>query len=329
MALQKITDIQKIARDCYSGNVGKYTKDQAEDVLRAEILEICGGTWSYTNFQKNKWDVYALVQEMVTVNLNRLSREAFSDFTEVKNFELGDSPEFNVKNTNLFKVGIVADGINSTRRQKKIGSKLRTTAFKMIIAMYDNFDSFMAGRTDWRDMTDTLVESFNQEIANQIARAFEGAYTDIGNNLKTSTNAAGVDAELSKIINKVEGATGKKAIVYGTAEALGNIVGAGADMDKDDKRNFGQLKMFKGTSLVKLQNAYDDVAGTWALRNDMIYVIPGGEKIIRVGYEGSATMIEDTTGMHRDDQQVEMTMMQKMHLAVLMAAKFGALQITA
>lgn len=326
-----LTDIQKLARDCYMGklNLEKYSKEQAEDVLRNTVLELVGGEWTYGNFQKNKWEVYALVQEMVDVNINRLTREAFSDFTEVANYDLGNSPEFRVKNKNLFKVAVIADGINSIRRQRKLDSKLQTSAFKLAIAIYEEFDRFITGRIDWQDLVDTLSESFNQEIATQIAVAFEGAYSDINTNLKKSTNAAGVDVELKKIINKVEAATGRRCRVYGTAEALGNIQGTGSELDKNDRRNFGMVTTFQGTPLVKLQNAYDEVNNKWAIRNDMLYVIPDGEKIIKLGLEGGVTVLEDTTGMSRDDQQVEMVMMQKMHLGVLVSAKFGAIQITA
>lgn len=324
-----LTDIQKLSRDLYAGKLEKYSKSEGEDVLRNAITEIVGGEWTYGNFQKNKWDVYALVQEMVDVNINRLTRDAFNDFVEVSNYALGDSPEFRIKNRNLFKVAIIADGINSVRRQRKLESKLRTSAFKLAIGIYEEFDRFVTGRIDWTDLVDTLSESFNQEIATQIANAFQNAYNDIHANLKKSTNSAGVDAELKTLINKVEAATGRKVRVYGTAEALGNIVGAGANIDKEDKRNFGTIKLFNGTPLVKLQNAYDETTNTWAIKNDMLYIIPDGEKIIRMGLEGGVTVLEDTTGITRDDQQVQMIMMQKMHLGVLVAAKFGALQITA
>lgn len=327
MAIAKLTDLQTVARDCYYGNVEKYSKNAAEDVLRASILEIVGGEWNYTNFQKNKWDVYALVQEIVDVNVNRLSREAFEDFTEVVNTALGDAPTFKVKNKNLFKVAVIADGINSTRRQKKLDSKVQTSAFKLVISIYDEFDNFVTGRIDWKGLVDNVSESLNHEIATQIAIVFEGAYDTINANLKKSTNAAGVDTELKKIINKVESATGKKVVVYGTAEALGNIQGTGSNTDKDDVRNFGQLQMFNGTKLVKLQNAYDEVNNKWALKNDMLFCIPEGEKIIKLGLEGGVNILDDTTGTSRDDQQVGMTMMQKTHIGILVAAKFGAVQI--
>lgn len=330
MALAKLTDIQKLARDCYRGNVTQYSKDKAEDVLKAEIMEKVGGEWSYTNFQKNKWDVYALIQEIIDVDLVSLSEEAFKQFCEVKNFNLGDAPEFKIKNNSLFKVGIIADGINSTRRQRKLGSKVKTDAFKLAIATYEELDRFIAGRIDWKDFVDTVVASFNHEIATQITNAFGQAYSEIGTHLKVSTNEAGVDEELKKIINRVKGATGKNVEVYGTAEALGKVKGVGALVDADDKREIGYVKVFNGTKLVELPNTFNDTTGEWALDNGVLYVLPvGGDKIVRLGYEGGVTILEDTTGSTRDDQQIEMTYQQKIHLSVLVAAKFGAVEITA
>lgn len=329
MALAKLTDIQKVAKDCYVGNVEKFSKNAANDVLRAEIIEKVGGEWSYTNFQKNKWDVYALIQEIIDVDLVNLSEEAFKQFCEVRNFELGDAAEFVVKNNTLFKVGIIADGINSTRRQRKLGSKLRTDAFKLAIATYEELDRFLAGRIDWKEYVDCVVASFNHEIATQITNAFGQAYSEIGTNLKVSTNAEGVDAELKKIINRVKGATGKNVEVYGTAEALGKIAGAGALVDATDKREIGYVQVFNGTKMVELPNTYNEVTNEWALSNDVLYVLPVGEPVVRLGYEGGVTILEDTTGTHRDDQQIEMTYMQKIHVAVLVAAKFGAVEITA
>ena len=328
MALAKLTDIQKIARDCYTGNVEKYSKNAANDVLRAEIIERVGGEWNYANFQKNKWDVYALLQEIIDVDLVNLSEEAFKQFCEVKNFELGDAPEFKIKNNSLFRVGIIGTGINSTRRQRKLGSKVRTDAFKLAIASYEELDRFIAGRIDWKEYVDTVVASFNHEIATQIVGAFGQAYSEIGTNLKVSTNAEGVDEELKAIINRVKGATGKNVEVYGTAEALGKVKGAGALVDADDKREIGYVKVFNGVKLVELPNTYNEATGEWALDNNVLYVIPVGEKVVRLGYEGGVTVLEDTTGTHRDDQQIEITYMQKIHVAVLVAAKFGAVEIT-
>lgn len=328
MAIANLTDLQKIARDCYFGKVEKYSKHGAEEVLRKEILEAVGGEWTYTNFQKNKWDVYALIQEIINIDLVSLSEEAFKDFCEVKNFELGDAPEFKIRNNNLFKVGVIANGINSTRRQRKLGARLRTDSFKLSIATYEELDRFVTGRIDWKDLVDTVVESLNHEIASQIVIAFENAYDDINSNLKESVNASGVDKAIKGIAGKVKGATGKKVAIYGTSEAIANIEGVGAIADLNDKRELGYVQIVGGNKIVELPNTYNDATGKWALRNDMLYIIPDGEKIVRLGYEGGVTILEDTTGTSRDDQQVEMTMLQGIHLAILVAAKFGAVEIT-
>ena len=321
MALAKLTDLQKLAMDCYEGKVQNYTNGNPEDALRNEIIEKVGGEWTYYNFQKAKWDVYALIGEMIGQNVSRLSAETFADFCEVRDFMLGDKVQFEVKNTDLYKVANIADGVNSTRRQRLLGKRIPTTAYKLAIAIYEELDRFLAGRIDWRAMVENVSASFNQEIANQIAKAMEGAYEQLNSNFVKSGTYS--DKELQTLIAKVEAATGQKVTIYGTAEALANVEGAGALIDKEDTRNYGFVQLFNGTKMVKINNVYDEINDKWALRNDVLYVIPAGEKIVRLGFEGDVTILEDTTGTSRDDQQIEMLLMRKVHLGILSTAKFG------
>ena len=321
MALAKLTDLQKLALDCYEGKVKNYTNGNPEDVLRKEIIEKVGGEWTYYNFQKAKWDVYALLSEMISVNVSRLSAETFADFCEVKDFALGDKVEFQVKNTDLYKVANIAEGVNSTRRQRLLGKRIPTTSFKLAIAIYEELDRFLANRIDWKSMVENVSASFNQEVANQIAKAMEGAYEQLNSNFVKSGTYS--DKDLQTLVAKVEAATGQKVAIYGTAEALANVQGAGALIDAEDNRNYGFVQLFNGTKMIKINNVYDEINDKWALRNDVLYVIPAGEKIIRLGFEGDVTILEDTTGTSRDDQQIEMLLMRKMHLGVLSTAKFG------
>ncbi len=325
MALAKMTDLQKLAMDCYEGKVKNYANGNPEDVLRNEIIEKVGGEWNYYNFQKNKWDVYALIGEMISVNVSRLSADAFADFCEVKDYALGDKVEFIVKNTDLFKVANIADGINSTRRQRLLGKRVQTTAFKLAVAIYEELDRFLAGRIDWRAMVDNVSASFTQEVANQIAKAMEGAYEQLNSNFVKSGTYS--DKELQTLIAKVEAATGQKCAIYGTSEALANVEGAGALIDAEDTRNFGYVQLFNGTKMIKINNVYDEVNDKWALKNNVLYIIPAGEKIVRLGFEGDVTILEDTTGTSRDDQQIEMLLMRKMHLGILSTSKFGFFEI--
>ena len=59
----------------------------------------------------------------------------------------------------------------------------------------------------------------------------------------------------------------------------------------------------------------------------MLLVLPVGEKIVKLGFEGDLMTIENTDGTVRDDQQIEFFMQRKMHLGVLVASRFGAYEI--
>ena len=325
MALAKLTDIQKLALDCYNGKVENFSVKDGEDTLRNEILGMVGGTWDYYSYQENKHKISRLISEVITVKMNELTAESFSQFCEVRDYALGDKVEFTVKNTNLFKVANIAGGKNSTRRQRLMGKKVPTVAYKMAVAMYEEFDRFLAGRIAWSELVNTVAASFQHEIAMQISDAIQSAYTITHQNLKISGNYA--DAELRKLIAKVKGATGQEVVIYGTPTALGQVDGANSIADLNDKREFGYLKVFEGTPMLELPQTYNVEENKFGVKDNLLLVLPVGEKIVKLGFEGQLMTIENTDGTVRDDQQIEFFMQRKCHLGVLVASRFGAYEI--
>lgn len=326
MAMIKMTELQKISVDAYNGKVDKFSVTDAEQLIREKLLECVGGTWNYRQFKKNEHDFYALIEELITINLSNLAVEDFGDWVEVKDFALGDKIEFRVQNTNLFKVGVIATGTNTIRRQRMLDSKVPTTAYKMAIAIYEEFDKFIAGRIDWALLVDKVSKSFNREVALQASKALQGAYNSAQAHLKKEGTYS--DAELSKLVAKVKGLTGQDVAIYGTSEAIENIQGANCLADLADRRAYGYVKEFKGVPVIELPQTYDAVNDTWGVDNKLIYIIPAGEKIVRLGFEGDAMVIENTDGTNRNDQQIEYKFQRMMHLGVLSTARFGIFKIT-
>ncbi len=242
MAMIKMTELQKISVDAYNGKVDKFSVTDAEQLIREKLLECVGGTWNYRQFKKNEHDFYALIEELITINFSNLAVEDFGDWVEVKDFALGDKIEFRVQNTNLFKVGVIATGTNTIRRQRMLDSKVPTTAYKMAIAIYEEFDKFIAGRIDWALLVDKVSKSFNREIALQVSKAIQGAYNSVHTNLKKTGTYS--DAELSKLVAKVKGLTGQDVAIYGTSEAIENIQGANCLADLADRRAYGYVKSY-------------------------------------------------------------------------------------
>ena len=326
MAMIKMTELQKISVDAYNGKVDKFSVTDAEQLIREKLLECVGGTWNYRQFKKNEHDFYALIEELITINLSNLAVADFGDWVEVKDFALGDKIEFRVQNTNLFKVGVIATGTNTIRRQRMLDSKVPTTAYKMAIAIYEEFDKFIAGRIDWALLVDKVSKSFNREVALQVSKALQGAYNSVHTNLKKDGTYS--DAELSKLVAKVKGLTGQDVAIYGTSEAIENIQGANCLADLADRRAYGYVKEFKGIPVIELPQTYDAANDAWGVDNKIIYIIPAGEKIVRLGFEGDAMVIENTDGTNRNDQQIEYKFQRMMHLGVLSTARFGVFKIT-
>lgn len=274
MALMKMTELQQLSYDAYNGKVDKFSVQDAETLIREKLVECVGGKWNYRQFKKNEHDFYALIEELITINLSNLTVEQFDEWVEVKDFELGDKIEFRVENTNLFQVGNIATGTNTIRRQRMLDSKLPTTAYKMSIAIYEEFDKFLAGRIDWTRLVDKVGKSFNREVALQISRAVQNAYSSIHANLKYEGTYS--DAQLSKLISKVKGICGTEVAIYGVSDAIENIVGAECLADLADRRAYGYVKEFKGTKVIELPQTYDAINDKWGVRNDILYVVPAG-----------------------------------------------------
>lgn len=318
-----IKALKDLSNDILNKRVSNYA--QCEDALRKEIIEICGGYWDQYSFFENRYKIFRIISETVGEKLHRLTEDAFSMFCDYENWTFGDKKGFTVKNSDLFRVANIANGKNSTRRQRLRGKKVPTETFNLAIAIYEEFDRFITGRIDWTEMVDRVAASFQNQIAINIATSIEQSYSSVNTHLKLS--AAYEEKELKTLINKVKGATGEEVTIFGSAEAVGLIEGVGADLDKDDKRNFGYIKNIGGTKVVELPNYYDKDKDKWALSNKLLYIIPNGEKIVKLGLEGDPNIIESTDIAARDDQQIEMFMSQKMHLAILVASTYGMYKV--
>lgn len=328
----KLTDLQRISRDCYLKNVTKYSQEDGEQIIRNAMVEILGEMPKNPIKFRRKFNAvqnefFALVEELITINQNMLAEDAFGNFCEFKNYEFGEKPVYNVKETELFKVARISTGLGALRRQKLHGRKVPAEAFRLGLTVYEEFFDFITGKVNWTDTVDAVVKSFNRQFAEIISETLFSTYDTIHTNLKKSTNA--VDADLREYLNRVEGAAGVKCAIYGTPSALGKITGAGALVDATDKREFGYVKVFEGRPCIELPQVYNKDTGVYEVPNDILLIIPNGEKIIKAGYEGDAFIVEDTDPSSREDNQIEFDYNRMAHCTVMMASVFGAIKITA
>lgn len=322
----KLTDLQKLALDTYKGSVQKYSKSEAEEAIRNAIIDACGGEWNYFNFNKNKWDVYQVMSEVLSVGLGELLIDKFNNFADIRDTQLGDVPEFLVEDKSLFRVATIADGNTDIRRQKLYQGKLTIATEKLAVKIYEDFDRFIAGRIDWATMVDRVQLSYGHEVAMRIYNAIYGSY----NTLNAPYQISGVfdEDKLLDGIAHVEASTGQKAVVYGTKRALAKI---DADKVSDamlDKLNLlGHYGMFRGTSLLELPQAHTPGANTFAVADDFLLIAPNDEKIVKVILEGDV-YIYDTEAGQRNDEQIEFFFGRKVGVGVLKSENYGIYKLT-
>ena len=319
--ISKLTDLQKLSLDTYKGTVQKYSKAEAENAIRNAIIDACGGEWNFYNFQKNKWDVYQVISELLSVGIGELLVDKFNRFADIRDVELGDNPEFLVEDTSLFRVASIANGNTDIRRQKLYNKKLIVPVEKLAIKIYEELDRFLAGRIDWNKMIDRVQLSFGNEIALRIYNAIHSSYDSLAAPFKEQGTFD--EGKLLDMVAHVEASTGQAAAVFGTKKALSNIkVDDASDAMKDEFNSLGFYGVFRGTELIQLPQAHIPGTYNFAIDDNFLLVVPNGERIVKVVLEGDAYAYDTPPGS-RNDEQIEFFFGRKAGVGVLLADRFG------
>lgn len=324
--LRNLTDLQKLSLDITRGKVEKYSMTEGSDVIREAILEACGmeNGWDVYKFQQNKYEVYRILSETITVAISELMIDKYRDWVDFKDTALGDIAEFRVTNNDLFKVGLVADGTNQLRRQKLLQGKLAMTGFPMGVKIYAEFLDFMMGKIDWQDLVNRVAKSMDNKVAELIVKQIENAYT--GLDTKYVQSGSYDEDKLMELVARVEAKTGEKVAIFGTKKALSKLrkgeVATMAVADKDDIRNYGYVTTLQGVPVVEIPQTLDQ-NGDFALSSDMLFIIPQGTKMIKLGFEGDAYIAEVNDPATRMDQQMEYLITRKVQLGVVKASYYG------
>ncbi len=317
-----MNELRKLSRDLCNGTVSEFSVSEANDKLRNYIVEVCGGKFTPNTFRKHQYEIYELMSELLTDVTLKLSRETFEPIAEFKDTDFGDKIEFIVENPDLFEVSVIASGTNDLMRQKLMNGRVPTISFDLGVKIYNEFTDFVTGRIDWDKCVEKVGQSFNHKLAEIIGKEWNKAYSSIDSNLKVTGTFD--EAKLITLVQKVASysPTGK-AVVYGAKTALARIPDRQySDADAKDKREQGFLSLYNGVKCVELQNPYDLDTNTWALEEDVLFILPEGVKPIMMGFEGDAFVDEDKSGS-RLDRQIEHLMTRKVHLGVLKSRIFG------
>lgn len=327
--------VKDVAVALYNGNIQtKFGRSEEEgnELLRKAILKTagCENGWDKYVFEHNKHLVFKLLSEVLEEVVGEQLMQQYEAWVDYRSVALGDTIEFKVPNKDLFEVGMVADGTDNLRRQRILHGKVAMQSFQLGVKIYEEYVMFVMGKIDFADMINRVAKSVNNALMRIVVKGIEQAY------VPTTTEKYGYagtysDDEVLRVAQNVEAKTGLRPVIYGTKGALANLRKSSqalwADADKNELREMGHVGMFNGYQVIEIPN-FMDVNDNLVLKQDELFIIPEGTKIIKLVNEGNAEVFESTDQHARLDNQIEYQFIQRFQLGVLKSNVYGVVIIS-
>ena len=319
----------KLAVDSYKGHVaGNYSVDDSMEVLRQALVEANGGSTKldYRAIRDGKCNgLFAIVEEIINKTVIEGLPEScpLFDYVDYRNLAEGDTNIFEIRDNGLFVVSDIADGTQGLRRQRLTGGEEITVKTQLKgIMIYEELRRVLAGRVDFNELIDKVAESFQKKINNDIYAAVKAGFDGLISPYKESGSFD--ESKLTAIIDHVEAATGKKAFILGSKQAVRKITGVkGADSTsaKEDLYAMGYFGHFYTTPIIVMENAHKVGSTAFVLGNDL-YIVASDDKFVKFVTEGD-TLIIPGDALGNSDLSQEYFMAERYGISVVFAEAFG------
>lgn len=306
-------NLVKLARDLYKNKFtsAQFSTNDANEALRQKFIELNGGSTKidFKALRRNQVEMYEIMEEILenTVIEGLPEDNFFKSFVEFKNLALGDQNSFYVPDNTMLVVSEIADGTQSLRRQRiDVGTNTSIATSWKGIKIYEHLTRLLSGRVDFNEMLQALDKALRMKINDDVYTAFTGAFSG----LPSSFTASGSfnESSLLAIIEHVEAATGKNAIITGTRAALRRVTTATvSDAAKEDVYKMGYYGSFNGTPMVRIKQVHNVGTYNFKLSENDIYIITGDEKPVKFVTEGEVRIINGDPMANADLTQESMT----------------------
>lgn len=326
--MKKISDLARISLDVYQGKPVMFNEVTGEDALRNAINEACGGEFNYKSFRNNQNAVFSITEELVDDTLGVIITNQFDSLADVKNVAIGEKPVFRVNDPSLFRIARIGGGTNDLRRQKILNRKFEVDTDYFGASIYAELEQFMAGMVPWSDMINRIALSFANDMGVRIYEAIASSYTAL-NSVYGVTGTYNEDVLFDMVQHVETKSGGKKAVVMGTRKALRKISKdiVMSDSMKEKFNTVGYIGNVGGVDLVVLPQAHKAGTDEFFVDDNMLIVVPSGEKLAKIVIEGESLMIEVTGAGARNDQQMEYQLQKKFGVGVMQSAIYGIYKI--
>jgi hypothetical protein len=341
-----ISELKELALYAAKGTVPANFTKQGEsaadyDVNGAFVEGLKELASTYTQFMKNRYDIYEILVETIDKVMPKNTIAALSPFAEVQVVGLGQKAIFKQKvGKTRAKKFLTLAGINGVYET----FRLDATTFELggeNVAIGGTIDlaRLMDGAESLADIMDVINTALQDAVYVKVTNALRAAYdvTNVPPANRKSTNGFQADkmVELMNVVRsygnpiifapgEFVAAMGADAIVpittYGTPAAAG-IQGVYSPDDIEAIHRTGYINIFRGAPIVQIPSSFVDENNdkTW-VDPQLAFVLPGGqEKVVKVVLEGP-TIVRD---YENRDGSMEIYAEKKIGTAILTYYNWG------
>ena len=328
----KIYDLAlDLARGEYSLHIDeeKVDKKALENYLREKINnDLLKGATLYQAFRRNNIVIFEIVEEIINTSIseNVLDCPFIEAFVEVKNRYLGDNTAFYSEGGLLSVASFAGNHWDTNRQSVDLGEEFTLPKEWVFIHVYDELERFLLGIASLEKLIDVVYKSMNKYIKDRLYAQFQNVADSVPAEFTANGNS---EEAVGGLCDLVAAAGGYSSLtIAGTKGALRKLAGIVpdnmlADSQREAKANTGSIGEWEGNKLMVIPQTLKSGSFELALSDDMIFIMGGDVKPIKLEFIGDTRSDMDTTGKKNNDMSMDFQVQTCMGMGLMLPEYFG------
>ena len=270
-----------------------------------------------------------IMEEIVNLTIsNDFADIPFIDnFVEFKNRALGDKTAWYSEGKSYLSVASFAGNHWDTNREAlDAGAEFTLPKEWVYIHIYDELERFLLNITSFERFTDVIYKSFNKYIKERIYMQFQNVMSVVPSEFSANGNS---DEAVGNLCDLVQAAGGYSSLtIAGTKGALRKLADSVpdryfADSQREAKASTGVIGEWEGNRLMVIPQVLKPDTFELALDNDVIFIMGGDVKPIKLEWIGDTRTQEVKDGRINNDMTMELQVQTCFGISMLLPEAFG------
>lgn len=331
-------DISKLVLKHVNGHIPveyqNHDAQEREAAVRAAFLkEVLGieGEYSQKEFRRkfraNETRVYEVIEEILGDTVKGTdSNSFFNQFVSRHDLDAGDTTEWFVEGRNALIVSEMGPNFSMKRQRVEAGHAFQVLPRTYGISVYEQVERLASGRSTF----EKFIELVREAVALKLEELAHTALAKSLANLPSNFVASGSydESAILDVISKVESANGETPMLVGTRAAIAKLQNRSvlSENQKDEKARRGYSEYWNGVRCLTVDNFVKTGTFQEVLPNDVIYVMSGADRPIKLVTEGGE-VIKSLSGTDTQDNTMSLTLTFKAGVACIHSDCLGKIVI--